>query len=272
MQSGDVTIDIHAEIALKPPALHAVVVGIQDFMNPRLNLSYSVADAKLFAETLEKHCKGFYSAVHIRQLLTPEETTKDAIIDALAQAQKQVKPQDLFVFYVASHGTVIDGQYLLITSNVGSTNFTKLKQEALSQEQMKDMIANISASKKLVVLDTCDAGKMGDALQVAFLTRGMSNDTAMNILSRAVGSTILSAATSEQEAVEGYKEHGLFTYVVAQGLSGSADSNHDGFVKTLELADYVDSTVPELAMRLFNHRQYPIVSPTGEGFPLTMVK
>lgn len=272
MQSGDVTIDIHAEIAPKTPAIHAVVVGIQDFMNPRLNLSYSVADAKLFAETLEKHCKGFYSAVHIRLLLNPEETTKEAIIDALTLAQKQVKPQDLFVFYVASHGTVIDGQYLLITSNVGSTNFTKLKQEALSQEQMKDMIANISASKKLVVLDTCDAGKMGDALQVAFLTRGMSNDTAMNILSRAVGSTILSAATSDQEAVEGYKGHGLFTYVVAEGLGGAADVNQDGYVKTLELADYVDSTVPELAMKLFNHRQYPIVSPTGEGFPLTMVK
>ena len=272
MQSTDATIDIDAKIAARQPALYAVVVGIQDFMNPRLNLSYSVADARLFADTLEQHGRGLYSAVHIQRLLKPEETTKAALINALMQARKNVKPEDLFVFYVASHGTVDDGQYLLITSNVGSTNYRKLKQDALSQDSLKDLISNISASKKLVVLDTCDAGKLGDALQVALLTRGMSDDTAMNILSRAVGSTILSAATSDQEAVEGYKGHGLFTYVVADGLSGAADENRDGFVKTLELADYVDSKVPELALSVFNHRQYPIVSPTGEGFPLTRVR
>ena len=271
MQSSDATIDIDAKIAHRRPALYAVVVGIQKYLNPRLDLSYSVADARLFAQTLEQHGKGLYRSIHVHTLLTPQTTTKQALIDALTQAQKDVRPEDLFVFYVASHGTVVDGQYLLITSNVGSTNYARLKQEALTQEQLKEMISNISASKKLVVLDTCDAGKMGNALQVALLTRGMSNDTAMNILSRAVGSTILSAATSDQEAVEGYKGHGLFTYVVAQGLDGAADENHDGFVKTLELANYVDSTVPELALRVFNHRQYPIVSPTGEGFPLVKV-
>ncbi|OIR17232.1 caspase domain protein [mine drainage metagenome] len=271
MQSSSATIDIDAKIAARKPALYAVVVGIQNFLNPRLDLSYSVADAKLFADTLEQHGKGLYSDIRVKKLLTQAETSKEAIVAALAEARKEVKPEDLFVFYVASHGTIDDGQYLLITSNVGSTNYTKLKQEALSQDKLKDMISNISASKKLVVLDTCDAGKMGDALQVALLTRGMSDDTAMNILSRAVGSTILSAATSDQEAVEGYKGHGLFTYVVSQGLAGEADANHDGFVKTLELADYVDSTVPELAMDVFKHRQYPIVSPTGEGFPLVKV-
>lgn len=271
MQSSDATIDVDAKIAARKPALYAVVVGIQSFENRRLDLSYSVADAKLFADTLEAHGKRLYSAIHVHEFITPQETTKDALIAALTQAQKDVKPEDLFVFYVASHGTVDDGQYLLITSNVGSTNFTKLKQEALSQEQLKDLISNIAASKKLVVLDTCDAGKMGNALQVALLTRGLSDDAAMSILSRAVGSTILSAATSDQEALEGYKGHGLFTYVVAHGLEGDADENHDGYVKTLELADYVDSTVPELAMDVFKYKQFPIVSPSGEGFPLAKV-
>ena len=133
------------------------------------------------------------------------------------------------------------------------------------------LISNIPASKKFVVLDTCNAGQMGDAIQMAMLTRGMSEDTAMKVLSRAVGSTVLSASTSAQEALEGYKGHGLFTYVVVAGLSGKADENGDGFVKTLELADYVDSQVPILAETVFKRRQYPIVSPTGQGFPLARV-
>jgi hypothetical protein len=40
----------------------------------------------------------------------------------------------------------------------------------------------------------------------------------------------------------------------------------------MELADYVDNQVPELAEKVFQHKQYPIVSPTGQGFPLVKVR
>jgi len=272
IQSADTTIEVQARIEARQPALYAVVIGIKDFANPRLALKYSVADAELFASTLETKGKGLFSSINIKRLFKSAETTNAAIAEALKQARQDVKPEDLFVFYVASHGTVDDGQYLLITSNVGSTTTARLKQDALTQDALKEMISNIPASKKLVVLDTCSAGQLGDAIQVAMLTRGMSDDTAMKVLSRAVGSTVLSAATSVQEALEGYKNHGLFTYVIVEGLNGAADADKDGFVKTLELADYVDNQVPELAEKVFQHKQYPIVSPTGQGFPLVKTR
>lgn len=272
MQSTDTTIEVQASIAARAPALHAIVIGIKDFANPRLALKYSVADAELFASTLETKGRSLFSNIKVKRLFTPAETTNAAIVAALKQARQEVGPEDLFVFYVASHGTVDDGQYLLITSNVGSTATARLKQDALTQDSLKEMISNIPASKKLVVLDTCSAGQLGDAIQVAMLTRGMSDDTAMKVLSRAVGSTVLSAATSVQEALEGYKGHGLFTYVIVEGLNGAADADKDGFVKTLELADYVDNQVPELAEKVFQHKQYPIVSPTGQGFPLVRTR
>ena len=56
---------------------------------------------------------------------------------------------------------------------------------------------------------------------------------------------------------------------MAQGLQGSADRDKDGFVKTTELADFVDSEVPELAEKLYRRKQYPIISPSGMGFPVT---
>jgi WD40 repeat protein len=272
MQSADAIIEILANFPQRPPALHAVVVGIKDYANPRLALTYPVADAELFATTLEDKAKSLFRSVNIRRLTTPAQTTKDAVVSALVQAQKDVRPEDLFVFYVASHGTVDDGGYFLITSNVGSTSTARLKQDALTQETLKELISNIPASKKLVVFDTCNAGKMGDVLQAAILTRGLSDDTAMKILSRAVGSTILSAASSVQEALEGYMGHGLFTWVVVEGLKGAADADKDGFVKTLELAEYVDSQVPEIAERLYKHKQFPIVSPSGQGFPIVRVR
>ena len=113
---------------------------------------------------------------------------------------------------------------------------------------------------------------MGDAIQTAMLTRGMSEDTAMKVLSRAVGSTILMATTSVQEALEGYNGHGVFTFVVSEGLSGKADSDKDGFIKTTELANYIDDEVPLLAERVFKKAQYPTVSPSGMAFPIGKVK
>jgi len=272
MQSTDALHEINANIAERKPALYAVVVGIQVYQNPKLNLKYSIADANLFAKVLRTRTAGMYSSVTVITLTSPADTTSIAITNALKVARAKARPEDLFVFYVASHGTVDEGAYYLITSNVGSTSTEKLKRDALSQNSLKELIANVPATKKLIVLDTCNAGRLGDSLQVAMLTRGMSEDTAMKILSRAVGSTVLSAATSQQEAVEGYKNHGLFTWVLVQGLNGGADLDKDGFVKTLELASYVDEKVPELAEMVFKHKQFPVVSPSGQAFPLVRVR
>jgi hypothetical protein len=100
------------------------------------------------------------------------------------------------------------------------------------------------------------------------LTRGMSEETAFKVLSRAVGSTILSAANTQQEALEGYHGHGLFTYVLSEGLQGKADADKDGFVKTSELANYIEDEVSFLAEKVFNHKQFPVSSPSGQGFPV----
>jgi uncharacterized caspase-like protein len=213
-----------------------------------------------------------FETVNITMLTTVQQTTRESLMQALGEMRQKVNPEDLFVFFVASHGTVDEGEYFLITSNVGSASTARLKADALNQNDLKALLANIPATKKLVIIDTCNAGALGDSVQVAMLTRGMSEVTAMKILGRAVGSTVLSAATSAQEALEGYQGHGLFTYVVAEGLAGKADTDKDGFVSTLELAAYVDERVPALAEEIFKHAQYPVVSPSGQGFPLVRVR
>jgi len=272
MQSPDALHEIIAAFkSTTKPTLHAVIVGINEFKNPKLQLKYPVADAMLFAKTLRESATGLFEKVEIKKLTTIEETTRENIINELA-ALRSLNPDDLFVFYVASHGTVDDGEYFLITSNVGSTSNQRLKADALPQNELKELIANIPTTKKVIVLDTCNAGAMGEAMQVAMLTRGMSEDTAIKILSRAVGSTILSASTSTQEALEGYKGHGLFTFVLAEGLSGKADKGKTGFVKTTDLADYVDSEVPMLAESVFKHAQYPTISISGQPFHIGAAK
>ena len=258
---------LSSAVPVSAPSLHALVIGIDEFANPKLKLAYSAADARLFSDTLKQAAGDLFEDVTVNTLTGRETTTRESIVGAL-KACRNLRPDDVFVFYIASHGTVDDGEYFLITSNVGSLRTERLKTDAIAQNELKELIANIPATKKLILIDTCNAGALGDAIQTAMLTRGMSEDTALKILSRSVGSTILSASTSVQEAIEGYNGHGLFTYVLVQGLKGGADKGSTGFIKTTELADYVDSEVPVLAEKVFKRAQYPTISISGQAFPI----
>ena len=272
MQSVDA---IHTVVSsynsIYKPNIYAVVIGINEYKNPTLTLKYAVPDAKLFADTIKKQTKGLFENVKVNLLISKNQTTKENISKVLNSLQN-LHPTDMFIFYVASHGMVEDAKYHMITSNVGALSSRKIKQEAISQEQLKELIANIPTTKKFIILDTCNSGALGQVLEVALLTRGLTQTTAMKVLSRAVGSTIISASSSTQEALEGYKGHGLLTYVLTEGLKGKADSDRDGFVKTLEISNYVEDTVPQIAEKEFNRAQYPYVSPLGQGFPLVKVK
>jgi len=257
--------------AVKKPVMYALVIGINEYKNPKLTLKYATADAELFADTLQEAAGRLFDKVNITRLTSKEAASKDNILKELDK-YKNINPDDIFAFYVASHGTVDDGEYYLITSNVGALSTEKLKAEAITQKELRERIANVPAAKKLIVIDTCNAGKLGEQLQMAMLTRGMSEDTAMKILSRAVGSTIISASTSLQEALEGYKDHGLFTYVLTEGMRGKADASQSGYVKTSDLASYVEEKVPEIAESFFKRPQYPTKAVNGQDFPIGRIK
>ena len=251
------------------PRLHALVVGIQEFENSRFNLKYTRVDAEAMQKALQARSQGLFGAVNIQLLTDRGQTTKEAIRAAFASMREQVAPDDVFVFYVASHG-VIDGEnladmsYYLVTSNVGSAATRYLKRDALSQDELRSLIADVPATKKLVLLDTCHAGDVGSRL----LGRGLEQDAAVKLLSRSTGVAVIAASTSAQQALEGHMGHGVFTYALLQGLSGKADAGRKGYVTPLSLADYVTEQVPELTERVFKMKQYPTFNIEGQPFPI----
>jgi hypothetical protein len=267
MSTSTTTVAITANLPGAPQGtLHAVVVGINKFKDSKSNLRYAVSDAKLIADTLRKYSAPLFEKVDIKLLTTPAETTRDSLIQALKNMQSVVGPNDVFVFYVSSHGNILDGQYYLVTSNVESLD--QMKAEAVSNQDLSGLLANIPAARKLVILDTSHAQALGGAL----LTQGMDGRTAAVVwLGRTTGITVLAATSSDQEALEGYKDHGLFAYVVNEGLRGEGGGNKNGVVTTNELAHYVESQLPPLALNLYKHEQQPTAEMNGESFPITKV-
>jgi WD40 repeat protein len=277
MESNPAVITVISKAVLAKPNLYALIVGINEYKNKSISLLYAVPDALTFAETLRKTAEPLFGKTDIKTLTTPEETSKDAINRAFAGLRSKVKPNDLFVFYDASHGVVdvVDNeeQYFLLTSNVLLLSSRHIGTDAMSQKELGSLIGSIPAQKKLVILDTCNAGKGGKELQIALLqqTRGLTESTAVKLLQRSIGSAVFSASSDSQQALEGYKGHGLFTYVLLEGLQGKADIKKDGFITVLGLADYVEENVIKLSEEVFKRQQTPTIQ-TGANFPIGKVK
>jgi WD40 repeat protein len=246
------------------PQLYALIVGIQDFDNTSLDLRYSVADATAIAQLLQKKAAPLFDKVNVEQLTTQKATTRSALEGAFAH-YRSIDPADVFVFYVASHGTVYgpdlaDREYFLISSNVSTVTIEAIRRDAVSDVELRQMVASIPATRKLLLLDTCHAGAMGDAM--------LEQLAAVKVLSGAVGSTVLSASSSDEEALEGQDGHGLFTWVLLQGLNGDADARKHGYINTFDLAAYVDDEVPRIAEEHFKRKQVPNLHNAGQSFQI----
>ena len=284
--NGDNTLRSHpAEIIVRcsyrfgAPRLFALVVGINEFENPDIALRFAIADARLFANTLKQVATPLFKEVTIKLLVNKEETTKDAIKKAFQEIEQKIKANDYFIFYVASHGeTAIlpngDSEYYLLTSNVVFLDPQNLARSALSKDELVNLIGNVPAQNKIIVLDTCYAGEAGKALQVALAkgvtayTRALSTKTAMELLKMASGASIFAASQKVEQALEGYHGHGLFTYVLSEGLKGKADTNGDGYVKLTELKSTVEQDVWKISKNYFKHPQIPYISVSSFDFPL----
>jgi WD40 repeat protein len=251
--------------------LHAVVVGIQDFPKaPAHDLRYAVADAALIAKTLNDKAPPLFAKLDIQLLTTAALTDKDHVVQTLKAMQASAGPDDEFVFYVASHGIISAGQYYVATSNVDPANAASLASQAISAKELSDLIANIRATRKLVILDTCDAGAAGVTLVA---DGGPTAKTAATILGRGYGFTVLAATTSNQDALEGgYKDHGIFTYVVNDGLAGKAADTATGIVSSFLLANYVNDNVPILTQTVLHRDQQPTAEKNGLAFAVTKVR
>jgi uncharacterized caspase-like protein len=243
----------------RKPALHAVVAGIDYYKNKTFDLTCAEADANIFGTTIYKHSKKIFSKVNVYYLRKAQGTTKQAILNQLEQL-KDISPNDFFIFYCASHGAIKDDIFYLISSDVHSMSNQSLKTSAISQTELLELFKRIPTSNKLLLFDACYSGGINTKISKALF----------ELSARKLNITSISAAQSQQTALEGYADgHGVFTYVLSDALEGKADFNGDGVVQSMELVSYAKRYVP-VAAQEFNHVQYPAAFQGGQVFPVTV--
>lgn len=180
----------------------ALVVGI-NYYEHAPSLYGCVDDAHSVRAILERHDGG---AVNFEcMLLTGTGPTdpveKSCLKDKIRKLFKD--EADIALFYFAGHGSIdeVDGYLLASDSRRGD--------EGIPLHEILSLANDSPARNKVVILDSCHSGIMGDTHPnngVAALSEGL---------------TVLTASTEDQYATE-LNGRGLFTTLLVDALAGSA--------------------------------------------------
>jgi WD40 repeat protein len=267
IESDPASAEIFSEHASKSSTCHILAVGINKYKNPKLTLNYAKPDAESFIKLVDQK-SSLFKSVELHTLYD-EEATRATILQKLDELASKINPEDVFIFYYAGHGSMVDNLFYFIpTESSRLYDAVALNREAIEASLLQDKFKHIGALKQLIIMDACQSGGSVELLA----TRGAAEEKAIAQLSRSAGIHVMASAGSEQFATE-FTElgHGLFTYVLIRGLEGEADgSPKDGKVTIYELKSYIDDQVPEMTRKLKGKPQYPYTFSRGQDFPVAI--
>ncbi|HNL97108.1 MAG TPA: caspase family protein [Accumulibacter sp.] len=250
--------------SLVEPTLHVLAIGIANYRDATLAsaVRFPADDAQAIARRLREQGAAHYRQVNVQTLLN-ERATRDGIRAALAEMAGKVLPQDVFVFYLAGHGRIFDGEYHFIPYDAqGSAD--ALRKRSVSHDDLRRLLTRIRSVKSITLLDTCSAGLFGSRRG----GRISEEKDALERLARLTGRTILAATADDRMALEGEGRHGAFAYTLLEGLAGKPDRNGNRLVDVRELAAHVQDHFSRLARKNWGYDQRPFTSVASHTFAL----
>ena len=251
----------------RPPRLFALVIGINEYFDGALGLRWARDDAERVADMLKTQGRGLYDEIRVVPLLD-KDATKDNIEAAFIDLAGKVQPSDVFVLYMAGHGFATDGRYHFVPQEARFSNSIALREASLAEERLTELLAGINTAKSLIILDTCESGAFSPigSSQLAWAARGAQTKFAIDRLMRQTGRAVLAASSAHQEALEGYKGHGLFTWVLLEAVASSDKRFGDGngLVGIAELNSHLAEEVPKLSKQVFGRAQVPMGTVSGK--------
>src|SRR5262249_25071568 len=104
--------------------------------------------------------------------------------------------------------------------------------------------------------------------------RGYEDRKSLAQLARSAGVHIVAASGASQQAAEVDElHHGLFTYVLLNGLGGQAVIGPSARSITVRgLLAYIEEQLPEISKKYKAEAQYPVSSSKGMDFPVALLR
>lgn len=219
-----------------------VFVGISQYQQASLNLSFADKDAQSLHELFADNFRGRIPPDHFR-LLINDQATRGGLLQTLSEVLRLAQPEDLVLITMALHGLPeIGGSDLYFLMH--DTDASRPEDRGISQYDIFKQIQRSKVRKIVMFLDACHAGAFasGDSK----VARRSADAAEINRLLTMMGQsqdgiTVMSSSSAAEQSQEGKQfcgGHGAFTCALLNGLKGGADFDRNGLVQIRELFDY----------------------------------
>ncbi|MGH1407494.1 MAG: eIF2A-related protein [Rhodomicrobiaceae bacterium] len=246
----EITVDSQGGVDIGDrPRMHVLSIGIDKYEQPDYQLNYAVGDASAVGKMLKTVASSLYDKVEVTYL-TDKEVTRGGLEKVFSKIAPKVKPQDVFVLYVAGHGKSVAGTYYYLPQDLSFKAGHGILTHGIGQDLWQKWLAKITANKSVLIFDTCEST---EATKIRSATN-IERETALDRLRHAHGHSSITAA--RKAAHEGYKGHGVLTYTILEALSKTVNGKEKE-VDLSDLAKHINLRVPVISKQEFGSIQRP---------------
>lgn len=256
---GTVEIVDEVETPSETPRLFAVMIGVNEYADPNMKLTYPVNDAIEMGQVVQLTAGEFLGQNNVVVYKLNSEAgksnpsskpTKDNIKRVIAEIGSQARPQDVFLLFFAGHGEMkglVDQKYTLLTAEATKQQFI-----GISTPELRDWLSpegpfNMKANKVVLIFDACNSGQANKEFQTktTYTESNSRRKRQLEDLKDKSGLVILSASAPDRPAYENPQlQHGLLTYCMLKSLKTNTEILEDrGY---LNITRWFDATENEL--------------------------
>ncbi len=237
-----VSATVPAAVGHKYGQRHALVIGVSRYQREDAGLrplGYAAIDAASFGKVLAQAAGANIPPANVH-VLTDDDATLAHIKSAIESLRAQLHPDDVLLVYLNLHGAPDPAnpsrKYLMAYDS----DPADMASTALETTELAALLSGTFPTRRVVLLaDTCHSRSLQEKGAVSSAANLVNQYLAR--AAHAAGFASLEASDLGQISAEGqpWHEHGAFTYYLSKGITGEADTNHDGTVTAMELFSYV---------------------------------
>jgi Bacterial Ig domain/Caspase domain len=135
-EPAQVTVKWDGAKTASPPKLYVLAVGVNDYYDGRLHLSYAVPDATALADGFRKAGNGLYASVEVKTVLDSDVPLAN-LDKVFADLNTKVQPRDVFVFFLAGHGKTKNGRYYFLPRDFRYEDESSIEKAGMGQDKFQ---------------------------------------------------------------------------------------------------------------------------------------
>jgi WD40 repeat protein len=267
------------------PSFYGVVIGVSDYANDNINLTYPEKDAEAIVKSITMGSDNLFGSDHThvytlttKSVVQPTKANIKMVFDEIAE---EAHAEDVIMVYLSGHGVTWgsgdQGDFYFLTSDATAANKEAYadpeirKMRSVSTNEFVEYLKAIPALKQVMIIDACGSGKAVDNLIAARDVDG-SQIKAIDRMKDRTGMYIISGCTADAVSYEASQYgQGLLTYSILQAMKGAA-LKENKYVDVFTIMDHARETVPKLAANIGGVQTPQLLAPKGGSFDIGILE